>query len=65
MLVPSATAITLVGVKVDESYLGRTVSIRSESDQLYSELINVSVSAGKYNGWLIDVTVFPLLATLR
>ena len=59
---PSVTTITLVGLIVDEDYVGRTVSIRSESDQLYSELINVSVSSGKYNynAWLILVLLYFL-----
>ena len=47
VLVPSVTAITLVGLKVDESYVGQIVSIRSEADQLYSKLVNVSVVDGK------------------
>ena len=47
VFVPSVTAITLVGLKVDGSYVGQNVSIRSESDQLYSELINVSVIISK------------------
>jgi hypothetical protein len=46
--VPSVTAITLVGLKVDGSYVGQNVSIRSESDQLYSELVSVFVTMGKY-----------------
>ena len=70
VLVPSIAAITLtlVGLKVDENYIGRSVSIRSESDQLYSELINVSVTVGRYNfnTWLTAVTVIPsLLLILR
>ena len=67
-MVPSIAAITLVGLKVDKNYIGRSVSIRSESDQLYSELINVSVTVGKYNfnTWLTAVTVIPsLLLILR
>ena len=47
VFVSSVTAITLVGLKVDGSYVGQNVSIRSESDQLYSELINVSVIVSK------------------
>ena len=47
VFVSSVTAITLVGLKVDGSYVGQNVSIRSESDQLYSELINVSVIYSK------------------
>ena len=47
VFVSSVTAITLVGLKVDGSYVGQNVSIRSESDQLYSELINVSVIVRK------------------
>ena len=46
VLVPSVADITLVGLKVVGNYIGQNVSIRSESDQLYSELINVSVTMG-------------------
>ena len=48
VLVPSVADITLVGLKVDGNYIGQSVSIRSESDQLYSELINVSVTLSKF-----------------
>jgi hypothetical protein len=48
VFVSSVTAITLVGLKVDRSYIGQNVSIRSESDQLYSELVNVFITVGKY-----------------
>ena len=34
---------TSIGLEVNESYDGQTVFIRSESDQLYSELVNVTV----------------------
>ena len=47
VLVPSVADITLVGLKVGGNYTGQNVSIRSESDQLYSELINVSVTLSK------------------
>ena len=47
VLVPSVTAITLVGLKVDGNYVGQNVSIRSESDELNSEFVNVSVTVGK------------------
>ena len=47
VFVPSVTAITLIGLKVDRSYIGQNVSIRSESDQLYSELVNIFVTMGK------------------
>ena len=43
------TAITSVSLNVEGDYVGRSVSIRSESDQLYSELINISVTDGKCN----------------
>ena len=43
----SVTVITSVSLKVDRSYVGQNVSIRSESDQLYSELVNVFVTMGK------------------
>jgi hypothetical protein len=48
VFVLSVTAITLVGLKVDRSYIGQNVSVRSEADQLYSELVNVFVTMGKY-----------------
>ena len=48
VFVSSVTIITSVGLKVDRSYVGQNVSIRSESDQLYSELINIFVTMGKY-----------------
>ena len=35
--------ITSVGLRVDRNYRGETVFLRSESDQLYSELVNVTV----------------------
>ena len=47
VFVTSVTVITSVSLRVDENYIGQNVSIRSESDQLYSELINVSVTTGK------------------
>ena len=48
VFVPSVTVITSVSLKVDGNYVGQNVSIRSESDQLYSELLNVFVTVGKY-----------------
>jgi hypothetical protein len=50
VFVSSATVITSVrlSLRVNRSYIGQNVSIRSESDQLYSELVNVSVTMGKY-----------------
>ena len=33
-----------VRLRVNEDYVGQNVSIRSETDQLYSELVNVTVS---------------------
>ena len=53
VLVPSATAITLVGLKVNGNYVGQNVSIRSEADQLYSKIVNVSVVDSKYIEQLI------------
>ena len=44
VLVPSVA--TYIGLRVDGNYVGQNVSIRSESDQLYSELVNVSVTMG-------------------
>ena len=34
-------------LRVNTDYVGQTVSVRSEADQLYSELVNVSVSQGE------------------
>ena len=42
------TVITLVGLKVGGNYVGQNVSICSESDELNSELVHVSVTSGKY-----------------
>ena len=39
--VPSV--ITFIGLVVDESYVGQTVSVRSETGQLYSDIINATV----------------------
>ena len=49
VLVSSVTAITSVSLKVDGNYVGQNVSIRSEADQLYSELLNVFIIKGKYS----------------
>ena len=46
VLVPSVIAITSVSLKVDGNYIGQNISIRSEADQLYSELFNVSIVKG-------------------
>ena len=35
--------ITSIGLVVDESDVGQSVSIRSEADQLFSELVNVTI----------------------
>ena len=43
----SVTVINSVSLKVDGSYIGQNVSIRSEADQLNSELVNISVVEGK------------------
>ena len=45
----SVTVITSVSLKVDRSYIGQNVSIRSEFDQVYSELVNVFISMGKFS----------------
>ena len=44
-LVPSVAA--NIGLRVNRHFIGQNVSIRSESDQLYSELISVSITLGK------------------
>ena len=41
--------ITSVGLRVTTNFLGQTLFIRSETDGIYSELINVSVTTGKSN----------------
>ena len=40
VFVPSVMIITSVGLKVNESYDGQTVFLRSESAQTYSEIVN-------------------------
>ena len=47
VFVSSVTVVTSVSLRVDRSYIGQNVFIRSESDQLSSELINVSVIVSK------------------
>ena len=51
VFVSSVTAITSVSLKGDSlrSYIGQNVSIRSEFDQVYSELVNVFISMGKFS----------------
>jgi hypothetical protein len=59
VFVSSVTVITSVSLKVNANYIGQNVSIRSESDQLYSELVNVLVTVGKYLNnciWLLLLT---------
>ena len=48
VLIPSVAVITSVSLKVDGNYISQNVSIRSEADQLYSELVNVSIVNGIY-----------------
>ena len=47
---------TSIGLRVNGNYIGQSISIRSEADQLYSELINTSVSVGE----LIDLIFHQL-----
>ena len=47
--VPSV--ITYIGLVVKGSYIGQTVSLQSEADQLYSELINVTI--GEYRAFIL------------
>ena len=42
---------TSIGLRVDGNYVGQSISVRSEADQLYSELISTSVTVGE----LIDL----------
>ena len=55
MLVPSVMMITLVGLRLNESYNGQAVFLRSESGQIHSELVNVTVGklfvCSKYNNY--------------
>jgi hypothetical protein len=40
---------TSIGLRVDGNHVGQNnISIRSEADQLYSELISTSVTVGEY-----------------
>ena len=38
---------TSIGLRVNGNYVGQNVSIRSEADQLYSELISTLVTIGE------------------
>ena len=38
---------TSIGLRVDGSHVGQNISVRSEADQLYSELISTSVTIGE------------------
>ena len=59
---PSVTVITSVSLKVDENYIGRSLFIHSEVDQLYSEVVNISVSQGEqYDTVQWESTVWPAL----
>ena len=40
-------AATYIGLRVDGNYIGKNVSVRSEADQVYSELISTSVTVGE------------------
>ena len=39
---------TYIGLRVNGNYVGQNISIRSEADELYSELIGTLVSLGEY-----------------
>ena len=47
VFVSSVSIINSVSLRVDRSYIGQNVSIHSEFDQVYSELVNVSVIVSK------------------
>ena len=50
----SSNDVTLtLHLRVNTDYTGQTISIHSEADQLYSELVNVSVSQGEWCGMII------------
>ena len=36
-----------IGLRVIGSYVGQNISVRSEADELYSELINASITIGE------------------
>ena len=38
---------TSIGLRVNGNYIGQNISVRSEADQLYSELISTSVTVGE------------------
>ena len=38
---------TSIGLRIDGNYVGQNISVRSEADQLYSELISASVTVGE------------------
>ena len=58
VFVSSVTVITAVSLKVDGNYIGQNVSVRSEADQLYSELINVSIVTGKYTYYRAESDIY-------
>ena len=45
ILVPSVA--NYIGLRVDGNYVGQNISIRSEADELYSELISTLVTLGE------------------
>ena len=47
---------TSIGLRVSGNYVGQNISIRSEANQLYSELINTSVTVGEYHKLVIIIT---------
>ena len=38
---------TSIGLRVNGNYVGQNISVRSEADQLYSELISTSITVGE------------------
>ena len=38
---------TYIGLRVDGNYVGENISVRSEADQVYSELISTFVTIGE------------------
>ena len=45
--VGAAAIATYIGLRVNGNYIGQNISVRSEADQLYSELISTSVTVGE------------------
>ena len=56
--------VTSVSFSVNGSYDGQTVAIRSESDQLYSQLVNVTVGKLCYHSTFSVAETVPFVQSL-